>query len=245
MDRRERIENTTETFLAAMEGWQSGIWTALPGIIQSFDPATGTCTIQPTIQARVRAKDSSDTPPLPGAVVSKKPWWWVSLPVLVDVPVLFPGGGGWSMTFPIAKGDEALVVFASRCIDAWWQSGKVDVQAELRMHDLSDGFAIMQPRSLPRKLNPAISTTAVELRNDAGTVKFKIAADGTSVEVVAPLIKLGNGGALKKLITETFVALYNAHTHAGVTVGAGVTGAPVVPLNPPADGTETAVVTAQ
>src|SRR5258708_38240591 len=113
------------------------------------------------------------------------------------------------------------------------------------MHDLSDGFAISGPRSKPRKLNPAVSTTAIELRNDAGTVKLKIAADGTSVEIVSPSIKLDNGGALKKLITETFVALYNAHTHAGVTAGPGVTGTPVVQLNPPADGTETTVLTAQ
>ncbi|SRR6266700_364845 len=244
MRREERVESANEALLAALEGHEAGMWVALPGIVQSFDPTKATCVVQPAIQARVRSKDDV-TPPIPGAQLDEAPWWWVTMPLLVDVPVVFPGGGGWSITFPIAVGDEALVIFASRCIDAWWQSGKVDIQADLRMHDLSDGFAIVGPRSLPRKPNPAISTTAVELRNDAGTVKLKIASDGTSVEIVAPAIKLGNGGALKKLINDTFVALFNAHTHGGVLAGGGVTGVPVVPLNPPVDGTETTVLTAQ
>ena len=82
--------------------------------------------------------------------------------------MVFPGGGGWSITFPVSKGDEALVVFASRCIDDWWQSGGVGIQPDLRMHDLSDGFAIIGPRSQPRKLNPAISTIAVDSRKHFG-----------------------------------------------------------------------------
>ena len=31
--------------------------------------------------------------------------------------MVFPGGGGFALTFPVAAGDECLVVFASRCID--------------------------------------------------------------------------------------------------------------------------------
>ncbi|MGC8050122.1 Gp138 family membrane-puncturing spike protein, partial [Salmonella enterica] len=72
-----------------------------------------------------------------------------------------------SMTFPVAQGDECLVVFASRCIDSWWQSGGIQEQAELRMHDLSDGFAILGFRSQPRALSN-ISTTSAQLRSDDG-----------------------------------------------------------------------------
>lgn len=171
MDRRERFGDANEAMLAILEGWQAALWTAIPGIVQSFDPVKMTCVIQPSVQALVRSKD--DSSPLPGAIVAKVPWWWVTMTLLVDVPVVFQNGGGFMLTFPVAPGDEALVVFSSRCIDAWWQSGDVQPQAELRMHDLSDGFAFIGPRSQPRVLG-GISTDSVQLRTEAGTTFIEL-----------------------------------------------------------------------
>jgi hypothetical protein len=105
----ERSADLGEALRAALGGHQTGVWTALPAIIQSFDATKLTCVAQPAIKAQVRAQDGSTS--------------WVSLPLLVDVPVCFPRGGGCTLTFPVAAGDEALIVFSSRCIDAWWQSG--------------------------------------------------------------------------------------------------------------------------
>ncbi|MCL9653139.1 hypothetical protein L2088_00345 [Pseudomonas protegens] len=96
-----------------------------------------------------------------------------SRPLLLDCPVQFPAGGGCTLTFPVAKGDECLVVFSSRCIDAWWQSGGIQVQAELRMHDMSDGFALLGFRSLPRMI-PGISTSAVQLRSDHSSAFIEV-----------------------------------------------------------------------
>lgn len=170
MDRRER-ENDPETALrSALEGWQAGIETSVVAIVQSFDPVKQTCTAQPTIQAHMRAKDGTLS--------------WVTLPVLVDVPVVFPSGGGFTLTFPIKKGDEALIVFSSRCIDSWWQSGAIGPQAELRMHDLSDGFALVGPRSQPRKL-VSYSAATVQLRADDGSTYIEMNS-GQMVKVVAP-----------------------------------------------------------
>ena len=78
------------------------------------------------------------------------------------MPVVFPGGGGFALTFPVAAGDECLVVFASRCIDAWWQSGGVGEPMEPRMHDLSDGFALIGVRSQPAHVS----------RRDVGSAAF-------------------------------------------------------------------------
>lgn len=111
MDRRERWAEPVEALRAALDGRQAEMWTALPGIVQSFDPAAMTVSVQPAVAGRI-----SDEA---GKAAS------VDLPILPDVPVVFPGGGGFALTFPVAAGDECLVVFASRCIDAWWQSGGV------------------------------------------------------------------------------------------------------------------------
>lgn len=135
-----------------MQANQSALWTALPCIVQDYDADKMTISAEPSIQARVRDE--------------KGVWSWVSIPKLVDCPVIFPSGGGFTLTFPVKQGDECLVIFASRCIDSWWQSGGVQTQADLRMHDLSDGFALVGPRSQPRVLSPAGSTDGVELRSD-------------------------------------------------------------------------------
>lgn len=153
MDRRERMDNWLVTLKMASQDLQSGLWTALPAFVHSYSAAQLTVEAQPTIQGQVRQPNGS--------------WITTTMPLCVDCPVLFPGGGDFLATFPIANGDEGLLVFASRCIDSWWQSGGVQQQAELRMHDLSDGFFIPGCFSQPN-VPGAVSTSAVELRSKDG-----------------------------------------------------------------------------
>lgn len=165
MDRRELIADPEEMFRAAFGAFQAGLWTAMPGIIQSFNPSAQTASVQPALKAKIRRPDTT--------VRS------VTLPLIVDVPVVFPAGGGFTLTFPVKAGDECLLVFASRCIDAWWQSGGVQEPMEARMHDLSDGFAFVGARSQVRVLNPAVDTSNVQLRSDDGEDFVEIRPDGT------------------------------------------------------------------
>lgn len=132
---------------------------AVPGIISAFDPQRQTATVQPTIRERLRSPE--------GAISD------VALPLLADVPVIFPRAGGFALTFPVKSGDECLVIFADMCIDAWWQSGGVQNQVDKRRHDLSDAFCIVGPCSLPQALAD-ISTTGVELRNASGTQRITL-----------------------------------------------------------------------
>lgn len=114
---------------------------ALPGIVQEFDKETQTVKVQLAIMEKVRDNDT-------GSETDQE------IPVLEDVPVMFPRAGGYSLLMPIEEGDECLVVFADMCIDGWWQNGGVQPQAEVRRHDLSDGMAIMGIWSQPRKIDP-------------------------------------------------------------------------------------------
>ena len=198
MDRRERAGDGQAALLAAFKGMQTELYTSLPCLIQSFDPDKRTVTAQPTIKAQAQNPDGS--------------FQWIALPILPDVPVYFPEGGGVTMTFPIKSGDEALVVLANRCIDAWWQSGGIQVQADIRMHDLSDGFAFVGVSSVPRVI-ANISTTRAQFRSNDGqafveldpnthfirartTGAFTVDADndvliksGTSITLQAPSIQ--------------------------------------------------------
>lgn len=222
MDRRERGNDPVESVRVAFEGMRADIWTALPGIVESYDPALQTVKVQPAIKARVFSPD--DSPPLPGAVFQSDNWWTVPLPVLVDVPVVFPGAGAYSLTFPILSGDEVLLIFAARSIDNWWYQSRVQPQSMLTMHDLSDAFAIPGPRSRPRAI-PNVSATKTQLRSDDGSVMLEIGPGAITVKAAA--INLENAGAaLKTLVNQSFKATFDAHVHIGVVAGGALSGAP-------------------
>ena len=107
------------------------------------------------------------------------------MPLLLDCPVHFPSGGGHTLTFPLATGDEVLVVFAARCIDGWHESAAVAPQAEVRLHDLSDGFCIPKVWSRPKALS-GISTAATQLRSDDGSTFIELNATTQAVSIMAP-----------------------------------------------------------
>lgn len=178
MDRRERLHSDLQPMLMLMDTLRADLWTAMPGIVQSFDPVAMTCSVQPCILANLQNEKT-------GKIST------VQLPLLLDCPVFFPAGGGYTMTFPIAPGDECLVVFASRCIDAWWQAGGIQAQSLIRMHDLSDGFVFAGVRSQPRVL-PAVSTGSVQLRTDDGSAFVEIS--GTDINAVTPSNISANAG---------------------------------------------------
>ena len=69
-------------------------------------------------------------------------------PVLVGVPFIVLGGGGSSLTFPIAKGDNCLLLFCDFEIDRWWESGEAQPSNYDRKHDISDAFAIIGVHSM-------------------------------------------------------------------------------------------------
>lgn len=224
-DPRQYLNDDEEAYRLAQDGHQARIFTAMPAVVESVNLSNMTCDCQITIQGI--AEDDS-------GVQS-----YTNLPLLLDVPIVFPSGGGFTMTFPIAAGDEVLVVFANRCIDAWWQNGGVNNKPmELRMHDLSDGFAIPGPRSQPRKI-PSISSANLEIKKNDGTLLFSIAPGGDvtipgnlivqkGVQVTEDVVAQGNVQAVTGDVTAgpDDISLIT-HIHSGVTPGSGDSGPPV------------------
>lgn len=229
MNREERLDDPEESLRLALESAQAQIWTAMPGVVTSVDLAKQTVSVQPTIQGTTE-KPNGDTQN-------------VNLPLLVDVPLMFPRAGGFALTFPVKAGDEVLVVFGCRCIDSWWQSGGVGAPAESRMHDLSDGFAILAPSSQPKKLSN-VSASNVQLRDEAGTTFLEVTPGGkikltatAELELVAPTIKMtgdmtltGNTIVSGQMTQTGGMSIggitFGSHKHTGVQTGGGTSGAP-------------------
>ncbi|CAB4149468.1 hypothetical protein UFOVP558_1, partial [uncultured Caudovirales phage] len=174
MDRAQLLNDSEEALRLAFDGRLATLWTAMPGIVTAVDLATMTLSIQPAIQGQI--EDES------GKIQS------VNLPLLIHVPIQYPMAGGFAMTFPVAVDDEVLVIWASRCIDAWWQSGGIQRPIEARMHDISDGFAILGVCSQPNVV-PGISATSAQLRLKDGTAYLELKPDG-KIKMKSPEVEI-------------------------------------------------------
>lgn len=168
MNNIERYGDTEEVARISMETLLSGVNTALIATIESVDFDKLTCTAQPVIMAKHQTNDGKIND--------------VALPILLDVPIVFMRGGGCTLTFPIKKGDECLIVFSQRCIDSWWQSGGVQTQAEMRSHDLSDGIAIVGLFSQVTKISD-VSSDAVQLRSDDGKAYVELNPNSHNIKI--------------------------------------------------------------
>jgi len=67
----------------------------------------------------------------------------ITLPQFTKVPPLFLQGGGSYTAHPIAVGDYCLLILTERCFDRWSSGSDFQDPAEFRMHDYSDGIAIV------------------------------------------------------------------------------------------------------
>lgn len=219
MDRRERMNDPLIAMRAALDGLQTTIWTALPGIVQSFDPVECTVSVQTTIKEPEAQSDGSVK--------------LATLPLLIHCPVVMPGSAGFMLTLPLAKGDEGLVVFASRPIDSWWQQGGVQSPVENRMHDLSDGFFIPGCYSKPH-VPGGISTTKAQLRSFDGLTYVELTPGGivnikahgglnVDAENTGVLLDCGSGplNVIAGTITVTGSGALNISAPGGIAINGG------------------------
>jgi len=202
---------------------------ALPGIVQSFDPgppATVKVLIPTNEPAEVNEGGDQFSPMTRARQIM----------ILEDVQVMMPGAGPWTLTFPIQKNDECLVVFADVDLDVWWEKGDVNnYPISHRRHDLSDAVAIFGWRSTPRGL-PNYSTTSTQLRNDDQTVVIDLTP--SKITITAPNVEVDCSGQVKVNADTVDVEaravtigrattidgkVFLAHTHGGVTTGEGFT----------------------
>jgi phage baseplate assembly protein gpV len=212
---QSQIGGEQQTAQAIADSVTNQIRVAMPGIIQSFDPDAVTCTVLPAIKGNDSSVNGTES---------------TDLPLLVDVPVIFPRGGGCTLTFPVRAGDECLLIFSDRCIDFWWQSGGVQEPVDQRQHDLSDAFAIVGPQSQAQKISN-ISMSGAQLRTDDGAAFVEVAAGhDITVETPGKLTASAQGGTE---ITSPTIVLNGAVTINGSLIqGMGPGGGSATMLGP-------------
>ena len=156
---------------------------AIPGRVESYDSTKQRATVQPAIK-RAHIDEAGNR------VVE-------ALPPIPDVPVVFPGGGGYRLTFPIQRGDGVLLVFSEASMDKWLAKGGVVDPVDDRRHDLTDAIAVPGLRSFATPLTD-VPTDGISLGVDAGGLELRI----TGSEIRA--------GGTERLVTK---AEFDTHTH--------------------------------
>lgn len=147
----------------ALRHHTDGLRVAMPGRVEKFDAATQTADVLPMTRL-TDIVNGVDTP--------------VALPVVPSVPVVFAGGGAYAATFPVARGDECLVVFCDLSLDEWFASGGIETPVDLRVHGLNGAVALVGLRAQPHALSEFDATRAV-----FGAHGPRVACDGTAVHV--------------------------------------------------------------
>ncbi len=131
----------------------------IPGVIQQYDPKTNTASIQPAIREEIVNEDNTVQ--------------YMNLPILVNVPIIFPSCSIGSIKMLLKQGDECLVLFSDLSIDNFWKYANVQNPIEVRRHDLSDGIAI--PCVLSQPNTKPFNGTGMEITS--GNSKIEIDKD--------------------------------------------------------------------
>lgn len=111
----------------------------------------------------------------------------ISLPLFPSVPPVFMQGGASYDAHPIAAGDYCLLLINERCFDRWYAGDDGVPPLEFRMHDYSDGFALVGVN--PAAMAKTIPTT-IERFGDS-TVTGDWIHSG-SYTLTGPLAVIGN-----------------------------------------------------
>jgi len=153
------LADLEEVIKTAIQAALKETHTALPCQVISFNAAKQTVDVQPAIKRIFSDGDE------------------VLIPQITGVRIGYQRVNDFAITFPITKGDEGVLIFNERSIEAWRQSGDLLAPNDTRTHDYSDALFLPMMYSDPKVIS-SVSGTDLEIRTSDGTGKISIAPDG-------------------------------------------------------------------
>jgi hypothetical protein len=189
----------------------------MPGRVERYDATQRRADVKPLVKASY--EDAAGTRRAD------------SLPVVPSVPVVFPGAGGFTLTFPVQPGDTVLLVFADESLDRWLSRGGEVDPGEVRPHDLSNAVALVGLQSFANAL--AAHADNVVLGKPDGA-RVEITSGG---EIHAHAGGATDFVALAERVHAELDALrsaLNTHTHPVATAGTALAQTGTAAANPSA-----------
>jgi hypothetical protein len=213
-----QIPTLTQVLNQAINNRLLDLHTALIARFESYDPAKHQVSVSPVLKRAV--------PTLDGHVAEEQ------LPILSEVPVLFPRAGGFFISFPIQPGDFVQLIFNESSIDAWLTGASSSMA-------LDERFTLQGAVALPGVYPEAKAFISAHKTN------FVAGKDnGVQLHIDGDKIKLGSDKASEALAIaskvkqelEKIQSAFNSHSHKGSCANGAVTTAPIMnqlgPISP-------------
>lgn len=195
---------------------QDRMFTALPGVVEKFDP------VKMTVDVRLAVKLPSTD--VDGSLLAQE------APVLPNVPLCFPRANGYILCFPVTSGDGVLVVFSMVDAAGWEDTGNAGAEPLNGIrHGLSSGVAIPGWFPFTDPLNPTQSSmrqAGMVLGQDGTDLQIQIDSSFISLGVSATsFVALADKVATELAAVRTYI---NSHVHSVPALG--TSSSPVTPM---------------
>lgn len=185
-----------ELLKQAIENRLLDLHTAMIARVESYDAQKQQVNVSPVLKRSIKSLD--------GLLVSEQ------LPMLCDVPVLFPRAGGYFISFPIKPGDFVQLVFNESSIDEWLLGGSSELGST---HRFTLQGAVAIPGVYPE-------SRSIRGAHEANFVAGK--EDGLQIHIDDQKIRLGSADASEALAIasrvkaelEKIKTAFQSHTHA-------------------------------
>ena len=153
------------------------IHTAVPAQVVSFDADKRTISAQIVIKTLLVDNTTID------------------IPVIEDVPVIFPGGGEFELTYEILPDSYVLLIFSQRAIDQWLASGGIVNPLRTRKFAYTDAIAIPGILPIPDAESTApVASSSIQLRSKDGSVAISVKSDSIKLDNSSGTVELKSSG---------------------------------------------------
>lgn len=177
------MSTLTEAIQTVIDRVLTGMHTCIPGRIEKYDYTKQQAEVKPLIKTDYN-DDTTE-----------------SMPVISNIPVIFPRSNSTIIHFPLEKGDTGLIFFSEKALENWLSLGGESDSGDKRKFDLSD--AIFIPGLYPFSISSlAENNDDCLIKHNGSVVRMKKNGD----------IEAG-GTSFLKLINENFQTMFNNHSH--------------------------------
>lgn len=210
-----RSPTIVDAFTRAIDRRLTDLHVCMPARVERYDGVKGLVDVQPLL--KIAAENEQ------GDRVAEQ------LPVIPNVPLIYPGSGNFRVTFPVAQGDTVLIVFSENSLDIWLTQGGLVDPLDDRRHALSDAVAIPGLRDFGHPLAEP-PTDHLTIGHDSGA-QVHIYQGETRIGTDDPgdLEPVAKGDTTKARL-DTIQAAFDAHTHVAPGGATGVPNGLIGPL---------------